>query len=114
MVTVVMVERRPPRFSGEERRKAPRSARPRVDYSVRPARSPGSDSADATAATPWTASRAEPLERIRRVSLCAYYRAEQRGFAPGHMWEDWLAAEREVDAVAAAPAASGQPSSPDK
>jgi hypothetical protein len=27
----------------------------------------------------------------------AYFKAEQRGFEPGHMWEDWLAAEREVD-----------------
>jgi len=26
----------------------------------------------------------------------AYYRAMQRGFAPGHELEDWLAAEEEV------------------
>jgi hypothetical protein len=37
-------------------------------------------------------------ERYRQVSLCAYFRAERRGFAPGHMWDDWLAAEREVAA----------------
>jgi hypothetical protein len=109
MVTVVMVEKRPPRFSGEERRRAPRSARPKVDHSHRPAQPPGNSSAeDALAGTPWTAPSPDPLssdERFRRISLCAYYRAEQRGFAPGHMWEDWLAAEREVDAAAAAPPA---------
>ncbi|MGH9641494.1 MAG: DUF2934 domain-containing protein [Terriglobales bacterium] len=35
-------------------------------------------------------------ERYRQISLCAYFRAERRGFEPGHMWDDWLAAEREV------------------
>jgi len=30
---------------------------------------------------------------------CAYFRAERRGFAPGHELEDWLAAEREVEAL---------------
>jgi len=32
------------------------------------------------------------------IATAAYYRAEKRGFAPGHETEDWLAAEREVDA----------------
>lgn len=38
----------------------------------------------------------------RRVQLChaiaeaAYYRAERRGFAPGHELEDWLAAQEEI------------------
>ena len=39
-----------------------------------------------------------PSDRYRQISVFAYYKAEQRGFAPGHMWDDWLAAEREVDA----------------
>jgi hypothetical protein len=29
----------------------------------------------------------------------AYYRAEKRGFVPGHELEDWLAAEREIVAL---------------
>jgi hypothetical protein len=29
----------------------------------------------------------------------AYFKAEQRGFAPGYELEDWLAAEREVTAL---------------
>lgn len=31
----------------------------------------------------------------------AYYRAEKRGFAPGHELEDWIAAEREIAALKA-------------
>jgi Protein of unknown function (DUF2934) len=31
-----------------------------------------------------------------RVRQAAYFRAERRGFAPGHEAEDWLAAEAEV------------------
>ncbi|HEU4625051.1 MAG TPA: DUF2934 domain-containing protein [Steroidobacteraceae bacterium] len=33
------------------------------------------------------------------IQQAAYYLAEQRGFAPGHELEDWLAAERQVDAL---------------
>lgn len=35
-------------------------------------------------------------DRQMRISKVAYYKAQQRGFAPGHDWEDWFAAEREV------------------
>jgi hypothetical protein len=42
--------------------------------------------------------RLTPAERHRRISDLAYRRAEMRGFAPGHEHEDWLEAEREVDA----------------
>lgn len=38
-----------------------------------------------------------PEERYRRIAAAAYFRAERRGFEPGHEIEDWLAAEREVD-----------------
>jgi transketolase N-terminal domain/subunit len=30
------------------------------------------------------------------VAMAAYYRAQQRGFAPGQELEDWLQAEREL------------------
>jgi len=30
------------------------------------------------------------------ISEAAYYRAKQRGFAPGHELEDWIQAEAEV------------------
>lgn len=42
--------------------------------------------------------RLTPAERHRRICDLAYKRAEQRGFAPGNETEDWLDAEREVDA----------------
>jgi hypothetical protein len=37
---------------------------------------------------------AEELRRL--IAEAAYYRAKQRGFAPGHELEDWIAAEAEV------------------
>lgn len=39
---------------------------------------------------------AEPAERDRMIAVAAYYRAERRGFEPGHELEDWLAAEAEI------------------
>ena len=38
-------------------------------------------------------------ERHRRIETAAYYRAERRGFAGGDPAQDWLEAEREVDAA---------------
>lgn len=35
--------------------------------------------------------------REARIAERAYWRAERRGFEPGHELEDWLHAEREVD-----------------
>jgi hypothetical protein len=40
-----------------------------------------------------------PEERERLIARAAYFRAEKRGFAPGHELEDWLQAEAEVDAA---------------
>jgi hypothetical protein len=34
--------------------------------------------------------------RQAMIADAAYFRAEKRGFAPGHEFEDWLAAEIEV------------------
>ena len=34
--------------------------------------------------------------RQQMIAEAAYYRAERRGFEPGHELEDWLAAEAEV------------------
>jgi hypothetical protein len=42
-------------------------------------------------------SPAEPGEREAMIAEAAYYRAEARGFQPGHELEDWLAAENEID-----------------
>ena len=37
-----------------------------------------------------------PDEVRKLISEAAYYRAKQRGFAPGHEVEDWIQAEAEV------------------
>lgn len=37
--------------------------------------------------------------RRAMIAEAAYLRAERRGFAAGHEEEDWLAAEKEVDAL---------------
>ena len=37
------------------------------------------------------------LNKFREmVAVNAYYRAEKRGFEPGHEMDDWLEAEREI------------------
>jgi hypothetical protein len=40
----------------------------------------------------------DPGKRAALIAEAAYFRAEKRGFQPGHETEDWLAAEAEVDA----------------
>lgn len=39
----------------------------------------------------------DPDHRRALIAQLAYYRAERRGFEPGHETEDWLSAEAEVD-----------------
>lgn len=36
-------------------------------------------------------------DREARIAEAAYWRAERRGFGPGHELDDWLEAEREID-----------------
>lgn len=36
-------------------------------------------------------------DRHASIAEAAYFRAQLRGFAPGHEVEDWIAAEEEVD-----------------
>ena len=38
-----------------------------------------------------------PEARSRMIAEAAYYMAERRSFEPGYEFEDWLAAEAEVD-----------------
>ena len=39
-----------------------------------------------------------PEDRRTRIAEAAYYRANRRGFTPGYEDEDWLEAEKEIDA----------------
>lgn len=41
----------------------------------------------------------DPNQLRRKISVHAYYKAEQRGFRPGQETEDWLEAESELLAV---------------
>jgi len=43
---------------------------------------------------------ADPAERHRLVAEAAYFRAEKRGFVPGHEEMDWLEAEKDFDVAA--------------
>ncbi len=47
-------------------------------------------------------SAAKP-ERRQLIAMRAYFKAEARGFSPGHEVDDWLEAERELIQVASAP-----------
>jgi predicted transcriptional regulator len=38
-------------------------------------------------------------DRLKRIAEAAYRRAQNRNFAPGHDLEDWLEAEKEIDAA---------------
>ena len=53
------------------------------------------------------ATSLSPAERLRMIEMAAYFRAERRGFAPGHEYEDWLAAEAEIAALV--PSAAPKP-----
>ena len=44
----------------------------------------------------WCGPGDEAAQRQLAIARAAYFRAQQRGFAPGHELEDWVAAEQEV------------------
>ncbi len=46
-----------------------------------------------------TAPVVDPEYRRSLIAQIAYFRAQRRGFEPGHEQEDWLTAEAEVDAA---------------
>jgi len=54
----------------------------------------------AAAQTELSPERAESSEQPHRHTLiaeAAFILAQERGFAPGHELDDWLAAERDID-----------------
>ena len=93
----------------EETRKPPRKPRakaaaPAAKPAVKSAARPAKPAAPAKTAARRKAAPAVPSrdQRDAMVRMAAYFRAEQRGFAPGNEWEDWLAAEAEIDALVGA------------
>ena len=47
-------------------------------------------------ATGNTAAKLSPEEVYRLIQESAYFKAKERGFAPGHEVQDWIEAEAEV------------------
>jgi len=59
----------------------------------------------------WFCAPFDESERRRAlIAEAAYFRAQQRDFAPGHELEDWLAAEQEVDRTLSGGTSTPQPS----
>jgi hypothetical protein len=56
---------------------------------------------------------ADDGSREARISEAAFFKAAARGFAPGHEWDDWLAAEKEIDAQSSGERSSGSALRPD-
>ena len=75
----------------------PREKTP-VDVTVKK-RAPRKAASDAIKSVTNFSSFVGPEKRAALIAEAAYFRAEKRGFAPGHEHEDWLAAENEVDAA---------------
>jgi hypothetical protein len=87
-----MAIRRPPDLPrSAESSAAKKRARPRTS----PSRSA------LTTITPTSVDVSDDARRAM-ISAAAYLRAEQRGFSSGYELEDWLIAEREVDALLSA------------
>lgn len=78
----------------KERPAPPKTTKSQGQPAAKPAAKPASQPP-----TPFTSNaRAEvsPEELRKLISDAAYFRAKQRGFAPGYELEDWIQAEAEV------------------
>lgn len=76
------------------REKNPESTSTKKRSPRRAAATPAAKPAD----TPNQPNFVDPQQRSMLIARAAYYRAMDRGFAPGNEVADWLAAEAEVDA----------------
>jgi len=79
----------------KERRKTPRKATPKPDTKAAAPRKPTSEQRAAPLASNLREG-VSPDETKRLIAEAAYYRAKQRGFAPGRELEDWIEAESEI------------------
>lgn len=62
-----------------------------------PASSTPSAATDVVPTPPAAPREISPEERYSMIATAAYFRAQSRGFAPGHEVQDWLDAQAEVD-----------------
>lgn len=80
-------------MSGEQTNARPKPRRAAQKSKERRDRSPDHASIVRMAAAE-VASRA--ADRREMIATAAYFRAQRRGFEPGHEQEDWFAAETEI------------------
>lgn len=45
-------------------------------------------------------SPAESMDIYEHIAALAYFKAQERGFCPGHEMDDWLEAEQEINGAA--------------
>jgi DUF2934 family protein len=80
----------------------PRSGTGRTKKQTAPPAAPQTPEQESTEVTATNLERREipsfSESRAARIAEAAYWRSERRGFAPGQELDDWLAAEKEVDA----------------
>jgi Protein of unknown function (DUF2934) len=94
----------PAPHSREQQRRAAAATAPTSTAPIasRPVAKPAAPVVSAISTQPQRATRTltsfDPASsREALIATAAYYRAQKRGFQPGHELEDWLAAEREID-----------------
>lgn len=93
-----MATRRPRTGSRTTETAQPLEASPRRRAPRAKPAAPVAATAPQPAAAPASIAVSEEARRAM-IAQAAYLRAERRGFAPGGEVEDWVAAEREVDAL---------------
>ena len=75
-------------------------AQPKPTQPQRPAKAapdtPSMRPADGRASSGDTSTKLSPEEVYRLIQESAYFKAKERGFAPGHEVQDWIEAEAEV------------------
>lgn len=72
---------------------------PTANESPRPSASMAAPSQKISSNIGVAKSSIAPEERYKMIAAAAYLRAERRGFASGHALDDWVAAEKEIDAM---------------
>ena len=83
-------------------KESPPTPSPAVGSAARPRRRKPTEAVAAESAGGTARAKVTAEARRGMVAEAAYLRAERRGFAPGSEVEDWLAAEREIDALLSA------------
>jgi len=81
------------------RKSSPVAQQPAVDATLNTTFEPESSRKDEIPQATFVGEQLIYQDRSARIAEAAYFRAQQRGFAPGYELEDWLAAEKDVDAT---------------